>query len=147
MAKERDGNPAGCFMVILFGFFGLLFIIISTDPDIKKHEEQQRIEAAKVKIYTIYRVIMNSPIEYTVFTKSGDVLIPSVLRSSGYGGPQGNVNSIKLVADVPPTEHMFVREQYKNVEIHIHSEKDIGAGNWSRMNGKHRETGSSEVIE
>lgn len=65
--------------------------------------------------------------------------------------------TIRLLADVLPEQSMWANHRFKEqdangycsyeLDIHIHSAKDINGGGWQRTVDKHTQKGAVEVVE
>lgn len=98
------------------------------------------------------RVFMHSPGDYSVMVQEGDELVVVHLKD---GSPYGV--KPKIFKDVSKNKKMYYKVDiippsfwgasyttYSNIEIHVHSEKDINGAGWNR--GKFGR-GQTEVIE
>lgn len=108
-------------------------------------------------IKNVVRIFMHLPEEYTFMTKepdSSEYILHHKKVYYNYYGRQG----VKIFTDVKKEETMWAKIIWikkrsidpfliRDIEMHLHSEKNIDGGGWERYEGKQLKKGVTSVIE
>lgn len=138
----KEDLTCGAFMIGMC-LLMLLFVVLLINSEVAIITPERMVSEQK---YTnVVRIFMHTQSEISFLVSEDQELKHHTIRG-------GDVN-IKYFTDVPETENSWILEQTfnkrrrKDIEVHMHSPKEIEGGKWHRGGYPSGSSGITKVIE